>query len=45
VTGLSGKSGGTYLIPAEPGFRLDFPTPLHKAYPDIEVSARLASAV
>jgi hypothetical protein len=30
VTGLSGKSGGTYLIPAEPEFRLDFLTPMHR---------------
>jgi hypothetical protein len=30
VTGLSGKSGGTYLIPAEPEFRLDFLTPLNR---------------
>ena len=28
VTGLSGKRGGTYLIPNEPEFRLDFLTPL-----------------
>ena len=30
VSGLSGKSGGTYLIPTEPEFRLDFLTPLHR---------------
>ena len=30
VAGLSGKSGGTYLIPSEPEFRLDFLTPLHR---------------
>lgn len=30
VSGLSGKTGGTYLIPSEPGFRLDFLTPLHR---------------
>ena len=30
VVGLSGKSGGTYLIPNEPEFRLDFLTPLHR---------------
>lgn len=30
VTGLSGKSGGTYLIPSEPEFRLDFLTPLYR---------------
>ncbi len=30
VTGLSGKSGGTYLIPTEPEFRLDFLTPLQR---------------
>ena len=30
VSGLSGKTGGTYLIPAEPDFRLDFLTPLHR---------------
>ncbi len=29
VSGLSGKSGGAYLIPSEPDFRLDFLTPLH----------------
>ena len=30
VAGLSGKMGGTYLIPREPGFRLDFLTPLRR---------------
>lgn len=30
VTGLSGKAGGSYLIPSEPEFRLDFLTPLHR---------------
>jgi hypothetical protein len=30
VSGLSGKTGGTYLIPSEPDFRLDFLTPLHR---------------
>jgi hypothetical protein len=30
VSGLSGRSGGTYLIPNEPEFRLDFLTPLHR---------------
>jgi hypothetical protein len=30
VSGLSGKTGGTYLIPSEPEFRLDFLTPLHR---------------
>lgn len=30
VSGLNGKTGGTYLIPAEPDFRLDFLTPLHR---------------
>ncbi|RPH62111.1 MAG: hypothetical protein EHM83_12030, partial [Burkholderiales bacterium] len=30
VSGLSGKTGGTYLIPNEPGFRLDFLTPRHR---------------
>jgi hypothetical protein len=30
VSGLSGKVGGTYLIPSEPDFRLDFLTPLHR---------------
>lgn len=30
VAGLSGKSGGAYLIPNEPEFRLDFLTPLHR---------------
>jgi hypothetical protein len=30
VTGLAGKSGGAYLIPNEPEFRLDFLTPLHR---------------
>lgn len=30
VSGLSGKTGGTYLIPKEPQFRLDFLTPLHR---------------
>jgi hypothetical protein len=30
VTGLSGKTGGAYLIPREPEFRLDFLTPLHR---------------
>lgn len=30
VSGLSSKAGGTYLIPKEPGFRLDFLTTLHR---------------
>ena len=30
VAGLSGRTGGTYLIPNEPEFRLDFLTPLHR---------------
>ena len=30
VSGLSGKTGGAYLIPSEPEFRLDFLTPLHR---------------
>jgi hypothetical protein len=30
AAGLDGKSGATYLIPAEPEFRLDFLTPLHR---------------
>lgn len=30
VAGLSGKSGGAYLIPNEPEFRLDFLTTLHR---------------
>jgi len=30
VSGLSGKTGGSYLIPSEPDFRLDFLTPLHR---------------
>jgi hypothetical protein len=30
VAGLWGRTGGTYLIPSEPGFRLDFLTPLHR---------------
>ena len=30
VAALSGKTGGTYLIPSEPDFRLDFLTPLHR---------------
>ncbi len=30
ISGLSGKTGGAYLIPNEPGFRLDFLTPLHR---------------
>lgn len=30
VSGLGGKTGGTYLIPSEPDFRLDFLTPLHR---------------
>ncbi|MEO6624616.1 MAG: nucleotidyltransferase domain-containing protein [Burkholderiaceae bacterium] len=30
VSGLAGKTGGTYLIPQEPEFRLDFLTPLHR---------------
>jgi hypothetical protein len=44
VAGLSGKSGGSYLIPAEPEFRLDFLTPLHRGgdapflHPQLNVS-------
>ena len=30
VSGLSGGAGGSYLIPAEPDFRLDFLAPLHR---------------
>src|SRR5574337_1289866 len=30
VSGLGGKTGGAYLIPSEPDFRLDFLTPLHR---------------
>ena len=30
VAGLSGKTGGSYLIPREPEFRLDFLTPMHR---------------
>lgn len=30
VSGLSGKTGGSYLIPSEPEFRLDFLTPLYR---------------
>lgn len=30
MTGLSGKSGATYLIPREPNFRLDFLTVMHR---------------
>ena len=30
VAGLSGRTGGAYLIPNEPEFRLDFLTPLHR---------------
>lgn len=44
VSGLSGKTGGTYLIPSEPDFRLDFLTPLHRggdapyAHPQLHVT-------
>lgn len=30
ISGLRGKTGGSYLIPNEPEFRLDFLTPLHR---------------
>jgi hypothetical protein len=30
MTGLTGKAGGTYLIPNEPDFRIDFLTTLHR---------------
>jgi hypothetical protein len=30
VSGLSNKSGASYLIPQDPGFRLDFLTTLHR---------------
>jgi hypothetical protein len=30
LSGLGGKTGGSYLIPSEPGFRLDFLTPRHR---------------
>jgi hypothetical protein len=30
VSGLNGKTGGSYLIPSEPDFQLDFLTPLHR---------------
>ena len=32
AAGLSGKAGGTYLIPNEPEFRLDFLTPLRREH-------------
>jgi hypothetical protein len=44
VSGLSGKTGGTYLIPSEPDFRLDFLTPLHRggetpyAHPQLHIT-------
>lgn len=44
VSGLAGKAGGSYLIPAEPDFRLDFLTPLHRGgdapyvHPQLHVS-------
>lgn len=44
VSGLSGKTGGSYLIPAEPHFRLDFLTPLHRggdapyAHPQLHIT-------
>jgi hypothetical protein len=41
VTGLGGQSGGTYLIPAEPEFRLDFLTPLHRKGDAAFVHAKL----
>ena len=31
ISGLGGKTGGAYLIPSEPEFRLDFLTPLHRS--------------
>src|SRR3546814_10620956 len=30
ITGLANKSGASYLIPQDPGFRLDFLTNLHR---------------
>ena len=30
ISGLSGKTGGAYLVPSEPEFRLDFLTPRHR---------------
>jgi hypothetical protein len=44
LAGLNGKAGGTWLIPAEPEFRLDFLTPLHRGgdepylHPQLNVS-------
>jgi hypothetical protein len=44
VSGLRGKTGGSYLIPSEPGFRLDFLTPLHRggdapyAHPQLHIT-------
>jgi hypothetical protein len=44
VSGLSGKTGGSYLIPSEPEFRLDFLTPMHRgrdapfAHPQLHIT-------
>lgn len=44
VSGLSGRTGGAYLIPSEPDFRLDFLTPLHRggktpyAHPQLHIT-------
>jgi hypothetical protein len=44
VSGLSGKTGGSYLVPNEPEFRLDFLTPMHRggdapfAHPQLHVT-------
>lgn len=41
VSGLSGKAGGTYLIPSEPEFRLDFLTTLHRKGDEAYVHPKL----
>ncbi|NWG74081.1 MAG: hypothetical protein HXY24_05665 [Rubrivivax sp.] len=41
VSGLNGRGAGTYLIPAEPDFRLDFLTPRHRGRDEPYVHPRL----
>ena len=41
VSGLNGRGAGTYLIPAEPDFRLDFLTPRHRGHDEPYVHPQL----
>ena len=41
ISGLAGKTGGSFLVPKEPQFRLDFLAPLHRGGDEPFVHAQL----